>query len=347
MAESSTAAMMLRAGWGQMRSSVELKMLIFNKDVASKLGVRLKQSRESQSKTLENVAGIINLSRSQVKCIEIATLDSFYNVRFYAQAARKYCDLMGIDYPHNITRDKPTVKLDAGGETLARTVFKAIKNSNERIAKRHASLESVTHLSGESFHIAKTIFQNVKGQFSHFRKQKIYIGVVMSIGLVLVFSIFDRSPPASYPRDSMAVNSQGALEEAFDAAELKPNIPEKSANNLAMQVDAIHKYEEPLASPIKREAKNKATPTLKPLEIEISFVKNTWCQIVYRNGDTKLVHYARGDVITLDKSNLQAIVIGGLNTAQVRNSTGGISLSRFFDTKKSQVRIIGVDARSL
>lgn len=330
-----------------MQGSVELEMLIFNKDVASKLGVRLKQSRESQSKTLENVASAIYLSTSQVKCIEIATLDSFYNVRFYAQAARKYCDLMGTDYPHTITRDKPTVKLDAGGKSLARTVFKAIKDSNERIAKCHSSLASVTHLSGESFRIAKTLFQNARGQFSHFRKQKIYIGFIISIGLVLVFSVFGRSPPASYPRDSMAVNSQSALEEAFDAAELKSNIPEKSANNLAFQVDAIHKYEESLASPINRDAKNKATPTLEPLEIEISFVKNTWCQIVYRNGDKKLMNYARGDVITLDKRNLQAIVIGGLNTAQVRNSTGGISLRKFFDEKKSQVRIIGVDARSL
>ena len=322
-------------------------MLILNKDVASELGVRLKQRREAQSKTLENVASVIYLSPSQVKCIENATFNSFYNVRFYAQAARKYCDLMGLDYPHDITKDKPTVKLDAGGNTLARTVSKAIKNINERIAEGHVSLESVMHPSGESFRIAQTIFQNIKGQFARIEKQKIYISVVAAIGLVLVFSVFDRSPPASYPRDSMAANSQSALEEAFDAAELKSNIPEESANNSASQVDAIQKYEKPLASIIKREAINKATPTLKPLEIEISFVKNTWCQIVYRNGDRKLVHYARGDVITLDKSNLQAIVIGGLNTAQVRNSTGIISLDRFSDAKNSRVRIVGVDARSL
>lgn len=67
-----------------------------NEEAARNLGLQLRNAREKSHKSVSDISDALLLSTSQIRGLETFSLEAFYSDRLYAQAAKRYAQLLGV-----------------------------------------------------------------------------------------------------------------------------------------------------------------------------------------------------------------------------------------------------------
>ena len=312
----------------------KIQMESINRQLAFKLGCLLKAQREMQKSNLKEIGDALLLSSHQIKAIEAGDVEGFYNARLFAQAAKKYCRLMEIGYPYEIlgpASENYDLYQKRYSEIFFSRAQKTVSYVNGSIKNANSYLRLNIKLEGFFGKLATK-------QFSFMTVGKMVIVAVAAVILTKAFWIKDKFDLVSdYPEktieaiksveevalnsdNSGADNAESSATNCSDSNNIKSNCP--ALENLGDK-DQSGLVIGPVAS-----------GSLSVSQIEIKFTSATWCQIVYKNGAKNFSHYAQGSAIVVEKNELQAITIGGANTAEIKNSNG------FVDTTNNTYDIV-------
>lgn len=103
----------------------ESSSVTLNLQIASQIGQELSRARTTSSLTLETIASRLVMSRGQIRALERADPDVFYNAKFHAAGLRKYASLLGVK-PDGLDRvliDPNAVEADEADESPVRSAF--------------------------------------------------------------------------------------------------------------------------------------------------------------------------------------------------------------------------------
>jgi transcriptional regulator with XRE-family HTH domain len=291
-------------------------------DVAWSISAKLKSAREAEGKSIKEIADKLYLSFSQVAGLESATTDSFYSVAYYARATKLYCKLFEITYLDDLIKyseDAPhTRRASVEGKDLLQRLNGAVNNYSAYFSNAAliSSAAIVFVLLIFAIKYPNTRRVEIDNEQSH-RAQHVDAPITYSSASTEVDSALTVPPPSQMPvGDEVKITNKRLNRQVSETTEIKDNSSEqKGWNHIG--------------------------------NLEITFVAPTWCQIVLRDGSRTVKKYAEGQTISLEHDNLQAVVIGNINSVSVVSRGKEVDLGRFTSSDKKIVRLIGQSVRSL
>lgn len=320
-------------------------------EFASSLGRELRRIRQGRKESEELIARRLLLSVSQVRGIERGTHEPFYNPRHYVDAARRYARSMGIDFDSFEPLPAPEGEAAEPDPVLRRGIGLKVGIAAAAVV----GVVGVLALAG--------LASGSKGPESSASGT-----VTTSVPIQSASSGSAISPPTSgvttaskaETSDAAAQGLRSAGTAAAGATPASPGQPpsasvddrttsdasrlEKSAADKTSEAKRLADKDSGARTRAER-APDKAAQKSAPLKV--SFSGTTWVQVVWRDGRRETRTYRARQTLTLNRKDLQAIVIG--TPAHASMTTGGkrIDLAAFRQPGQREARIIGSRLRTL
>lgn len=322
-------------------------------EFAISLGRELRRIRQGRKESEELIARRLLLSVSQVKGIERGTHEPFYNPRHYVDAARRYARSMGIDFdnfeplplpegdvsePDPVRRGGIGLKVGIAAAAvlgIAGVLALSGLGSGNKAPESPASGTVTTSVPipsatpGESIPPATSSVTTIPNVPSP------EIGGQGARGAEMAASAAGATSASPLQSPSVKVDDRATA----DRSRL-----EKSAADKTAAAKRLADKDTGAKTRAERSA-DKAAQKSGPLKV--SFSGTTWVQIVWRDGRRETRTYRARQTLTLNRKDLQAIVIG--TPAHAAMTTGGkrIDLASYRQPGQREARIVGSRLRSL
>ena len=286
--------------------------------VEQMVGQSLFAARTERGLALEDVANALLLSTRQIEELECGKSQLFYNTNIYHRCLDKYAALLALDIVPSSLLAEQTYTIPEEKFAVTTVVPSESPLKINCSAKPRAPLVSIL------------------------LKQKwVLFGAALSVVAVGIFDMVmyktqPESPSASLTKLAVMTASEEAAPVTIssDINADKPGlVPLPENTKISMEPPAI--------SP--------ETNTTKNQTIRMQFNDNCWVQTVDQLGHQIEKTYKSGDVLEIDPSKLQALIIGDYHAIALatQNSGNEIKLKPFVNPGSDVARIIGQDVRNL
>lgn len=327
---------------------------VLDPEFASSLGRELRRIRQGRKESEELIARRLLLSVSQVRGIERGTHEPFYNPRHYVDAARRYARSMGIDFDKFEPLPAPEGEPVESDPVLRRGLGLKVGIAAAAVVGVAGALALASFGSGGKGpepSASGTVTTSVPIQASSAGAATTQSTTTAAaapttpaaadvsgkgVQIAQAAAAASGSPPGAMP--SAGTQVPPAIGEDRTAAERnrleKPTSDKPAAAKRAAEKD----------SGVKARAERSAD---KSAPLKVSFSGTTWVQIVWRDGRRETRTYRARQTLTLNRKELQAIVIGTPANASMTTSGKRVDLSAYRQPGQREARIVGSRLRSL
>lgn len=297
-------------------------------EMAASLGSLFQKARAEKLLAVQDVAKDLLLSKGQLLGLESGVAKSFYSVRIYVQAAKKYCAYLNLDFdagqllasPSALEQKSSVADTPAGGAVL-RVPLPSIEASGGRYMR-----DARVWVGLATFSVLALLYATpipVSDAVAILKRA--------SGGIIATLDGAGRVPEVSGGASLVSVARETSVESWSGQSE-QGRIAKETQVVVEKQVD-------PLAGKDERKPEQHGVSTSVKLGsggLRLVFAKPSWVEVVYSHSPAIRQTFLPGQELALEYPDLKSVLIGNyagvkvyqrerpLDTEAIRKSSGNV-----------------------
>lgn len=333
---------------------IQPPLIELNADAALRLARILQDARTAQSLSIQAVAKNLLLSRMQVVGLETGIAKSFYSARIYAQAARKYCAYLNVDF--NVDellvhpRASTSIVIDPLEAPVSTVSDTALLAETAAPASRGESRPRGAYLwMATSLLLAAALFYSQRANLELLPSQ----AEELIAGAISKFI----EKPATNQAEEVAETEEKNDPETDERAEriaagngenmgANAGGPQRAAD-AEVASDAVERVSEKADPKIGGQPNEGSVATefapgkLNYEKVRLEFSKPSWVEAIYFHGKVVNRLFHPGQELTLESEGLKSLVIGHYSGVKAYSQNKPINMATIRPPKGDVVTLYG------